>query len=71
EELSAGPQARARRFVASGRDLLDAAPDPSNALDRRLAIEALLREIDAAVPADARSEDLTAVRDQLVAAIAP
>ncbi len=77
EELSAGPQARARRFVASGTAILervagaDAPPGTPLPLDEQLAVEALLREIDAAVPADARSEELVAVRDRLVAAIAP
>ncbi|WP_323378155.1 AAA family ATPase [Streptomyces smaragdinus] len=71
EELSRGPEARAGRLAATGAELLADLGLPPYHRDARLRAEATLREIDASFAADALPELLKAVRERLVAAVAP
>lgn len=69
EALSAGPIARARRLVAAAADA--SSGDESMAdVDRRLRVEAILREIDAGFAPDAMPQDLADARSRLVAVLA-
>ncbi|MFI1383510.1 hypothetical protein [Embleya sp. NPDC020886] len=62
EEYSHGSAARARRLAATGRDLLARfGPEPSDG-DRRLRLEAVLREIDAGFATPDLDVELAAIR---------
>ena len=65
EEASAGPAARAARLARAGRELLDREPDE----DWRLAVEGVLREIDAGFDPGDLPEALAEVRPALTAAL--
>ncbi len=69
EALSAGPIARARRLVAAADDLNR--DDTVGAdIDRRLRVEAVLREIDAAFAPEAMPQELSEARSRLTAVLA-
>lgn len=69
EELSAGPVARSRRLVAAATELGhpdDPAVEPTTVTgDKRLRIEAVLREIDAGFVPDSLPPDLASAKQQL------
>jgi MoxR-like ATPase len=69
EEASHGPQARAARLVAAGRELLEAEPagGEREAWLRRL--EGVIREVDAGFAAEALPSDLAAVRARIAATL--
>ncbi|WP_026219687.1 AAA family ATPase [Embleya scabrispora] len=69
EEYSHGSAARARRLAENGRDLLARFGSGPTDGDRRLRLEAVLREIDAGFAATDLGAELAAVRDRLVAAV--
>ena len=62
EEVSAAQSVRARRFLESGQDLLQASADP-------LKLEGLLRDIDAHFAPDTLPPELAQMRAQLKAAL--
>jgi MoxR-like ATPase len=68
ESLSQGPAARAERMRQAGENLL--ADLDGNGEDRRLRVEALLREIDASFTTEGAPESLTVVRASLVGLLA-
>jgi MoxR-like ATPase len=74
EDASLGPLARARRLMASGQELLQTPPrdDAESTAIRgwRARLEGVAREIDASFSADQLPDDLTAVREAIVTALA-
>ncbi|MFI6977683.1 AAA family ATPase [Embleya sp. NPDC050154] len=69
EEYSRGSAARALRLVAAGRDLLDRYGTEPADEDRRLRLEAVLREIDAGFATPDLGAELAAIRERLIAAV--
>ena len=68
EQLSAGPVARARRII-DAVEQLEPLGENVDDVDRRLRLEAILREIDAGFSAETIPEDLTVTRTRLVTAL--
>lgn len=72
EEASLGPLARAARLATAGREALAATPaagDPAALEDRRLRLEGVAREIDAAFAVESLTGDLADVRAAIVEAL--
>lgn len=69
EEFSRGALARAGRLAETGDALLDQAGESPLDRDLRLRIEATLREIDSGFATDDLTDQLSAVRARLVAAV--
>jgi len=69
EEASLGPLARARRLVAAARSLLDDRPTDSTDAGWRARLEGIAREIDASFTPSALTDELAAVRAEVVAVL--
>jgi len=69
EEASAGPMVRAMRLARAGKELLAAEPAEADAAEEkaawRLKLEGVLREIDAGLAPEQRSEELEKVREAI------
>lgn len=73
-DASLGPEARAARIAAAGRELLAARPPDADAPSVsawRLKLEGVAREIDAGFAPDKLPSELKAVREQIVGHVAP
>lgn len=72
EEAALGPRARAHRIAAAAKELLAQRPAEERALEGwRLKLEGVARELDAGFASEALTEELRAVRAQIVEALAP
>jgi len=69
EEASAGPMVRAMRLARAGKELLAAEPAEADAAEEkaawRLKLEGVLREIDAGLAPEQRSEELEKMREAI------
>jgi MoxR-like ATPase len=72
-EASLGPVARAQRILEAGREILSARPDGNGAAleEWSLKLEGVAREIDAGFSKENLPQDLAALRERIVQAIAP
>lgn len=74
EEASLGPLARAARIVTAGRALIESRPDGGDGEAKiawQLRIEGIAREIDAGFAPEQRTPELAALREEIVAIVAP
>jgi MoxR-like ATPase len=71
-ESSLGVKARGAKLVRDGTAVLDEEPaEDAKQYEWRLRVEAIAREIDATFAREALPEDLAALRNRIVAALAP